>query len=172
MALDSKARRSGLWLIGLLLASLLGCGGLGPVPPAPKNATAQTVESRVLAVVNRHRASVGLRKLKPRADLSEIARQHSYAMAVGRRGYGHRGFDSRKREVAQLVPWTAFAENLTRHTRAPADKVPSKALRAWLGSPGHRSKIEASRYQLTGIGAAVSPEGTWYVTQLFVKPQG
>ena len=170
--LDLTARRALGWLLGIVLMSMLGCGGLGPVPAAPEDPTAHRVESRVLAAVNRHRASLGLPKLRARADLARIARQHSYAMASGHRGYGHGGFGGRKREAARIVPWLAFAENLTRHTRAPADKVPNKALQAWLGSPGHRSKIEAARYQLTGIGAAVSPEGTWYVTQLFVKPQG
>ena len=40
-----------------------------------------------------------------------------------------------------------------------------------LGSGGHRRKI-AGDYELSGLGIAIAPDGTYYLTQLFVaKPQ-
>ncbi len=48
----------------------------------------------------------------------------------------------------------------------PAE-VPDAALKKWLGSEVHRKKIEGE-YDLSGVGVAVSEDGTWYLTQLFV----
>ena len=124
------------------------------------------MEARVFARVNAHRVSIGLPAFAPSSELAESAREHSRAMAAGKRGFGHEGFQSRGKQLIALVPYSGLGENISRHKR-PAGEVPDVALKKWLGSEVHRKKIEGE-YDLSGVGAAVSEDGTWYLTQLFV----
>ena len=124
------------------------------------------MEARVFARVNAHRVSIGLPAFAPSSELAESAREHSRAMASGKRGFGHEGFQSRGKQLIALVPYSGLGENISRHKR-PAGEVPDVALKKWLGSEVHRKKIEGE-YDLSGVGAAVSEDGTWYLTQLFV----
>lgn len=124
------------------------------------------MEARVFARVNAHRVSIGLPAFAPSSELAESAREHSRAMASGKRGFGHEGFQSRGKQLIALVPYSGLGENISRHKR-PAGEVPDVALKKWLGSEVHREKVEGE-YDLSGVGAAVSEDGTWYLTQLFV----
>ena len=87
-------------------------------------------------------------------------------MATGEVGLGHAGFDRRKRAVNDHVMYSAIGENVFRSTRSRSE-VPEAALRIWLGSRGHRRKIEGD-YELSGLGVAVALDGTYYFTQLFI----
>lgn len=100
-------------------------------------------------------------------EIACLARTHSEAMASGRVGFGHRGFDERAATIAETIPYSAAAENTSRHERDPAT-VPAAALTAWLASDGHRKNLEGD-YDLTGVGAARSRDGTLYLTQIFVR---
>lgn len=124
------------------------------------------MEARVFAHVNAHRVSIGRPEFDASRALADIAREHSRAMASGRRGFGHEGFASRGKKVIAVVPYSGFGENISRHRRSGAE-VPDAALQKWLGSEVHRKKVEGD-YDVSGVGAAVSEDGTWYLTQLFV----
>jgi uncharacterized protein YkwD len=143
--------------------------------PAPAKAAAapaglDAVEAEVLAGVNRHRRAAGLGALRGDPRLAEIARAHSRAMAAGRRGVGHGGFDERSQAVeARVVPYRRVAENVARHGRRRAE-VSGAAVAGWLRSSGHRRNIEGP-YSLTGVGAAASSRGEIYLTQIFVEPR-
>jgi uncharacterized protein YkwD len=137
---------------------------------APAPAGLDAVEAGVLAGVNRHRRAAGLGALRSDPRLAEIARAHSRAMAAGRRGVGHGGFDERSRAVeTRVTPYRRFAENVARHPRRRAE-VASAAVAGWLRSSGHRHNIEGP-YSLTGVGAAASSRGEIYLTQIFVEPR-
>jgi uncharacterized protein YkwD len=177
MGTRHDARRDGSRMlargtVGILLLALLEACGSGPVPPAPApTPSLARLEAQVLARVNAHRARIGLAPLRARDDLARIARTHSHAMASGRESFGHGGWGWRKQSVAEAVAWTKLGENVYRNwTRSGPEGIPDAALRSWLGSSGHRQKIEAGEYVLTGVGASVSPDGTYYLTQLFVVP--
>jgi uncharacterized protein YkwD len=127
------------------------------------------IEREVLSRVNRYRKSEGLPALAPDARIAEIARGHSREMAGGRTGFGHGGFKGRTRAVASRVPYKRVAENVSRHNRDPLE-IPSVAVERWVHSRGHRRNIEGP-FAVTGIGAALGPDGAVYLTQLFVAPR-
>jgi uncharacterized protein YkwD len=124
------------------------------------------MEARVFARVNAHRVSIVLPAVAPSRELADSAREHSRAMASGERGFGHEGFQSRGKQLFAVIPYSGFGENISRHLR-PAAEVPDLALKKWLGSEVHRKHVEGE-YDLSGVGAALSKDGTWYLTQLFV----
>jgi uncharacterized protein YkwD len=151
-------RRTWLAVVALLVATAS--------ETSADDAPIAEMEARVFARVNAHRVSIGLPEFAPSRELAESAREHSRAMASGKRGFGHEGFQSRGKQLIVLVPYSGFGENISRHKR-PVAEVPDAALEKWLGSEVHRKKIEGD-YDLSGVGAAVSEDGTWYLTQLFV----
>src|SRR5262245_35795421 len=128
-----------------------------------------SIEREVWARVNRYRRSEGLPALASDARVAAIARGHSREMASGRTGFGHGGFKGRTQAVAAKVPYQRVAENVSRHQRDPQE-IPAVAVDGWVHSRGHRHNIEGP-YALTGVGAAVGPDGSIYLTQIFVRPR-
>lgn len=167
--------------VGVALALVLGCtsgAGFGTHPRSGKVASSRAparkpdlagIEREVVARVNRYRRSEGLPALSNDARLSEIARGHSRSMAAGRTRFGHGGFDGRTRAVEGKIPYKRVAENVSRHQRDPR-QVPAVAVDRWVDSRGHRRNIEGS-FALTGVGAAAGPDGSVYLTQIFVLPR-
>jgi uncharacterized protein YkwD len=137
--------------------------------PAARKPDLARIEREVLARVNRYRKSEGLPELQPDARIAEIARGHSREMAVGRTGFGHGGFKGRTQAVASRVPYKRMAENVSRHSRDPSE-IPAVAVERWVDSRGHRRNIEGP-FAMTGVGAALGPDGSVYLTQLFVAPR-
>jgi uncharacterized protein YkwD len=156
--LTRRPRRGLVTLVALLAGTPMGSSA--ERPPVAR------LEARVFARVNAHRDAMGLPPLAADRGLAEIARRHSRAMASGKVDFGHEGFQSRGRQAYALIPYRGFGENISRHTRE-ADEVPDAAMRKWLASEVHRKHVEGE-YDVSGLGAAVSAEGTWYLTQLFV----
>ena len=186
-----RGLRRGL-AVGAILGLLLGCSGTGPGSDAGSRAAAPPsaaasrgparhgksearkpelalIEREVLTRVNRYRKSEGLPALAPDARIAEIARGHSRAMAAGRTGFGHGGFKGRTQAVESRVRYKRVAENVSRHSRDPRE-IPAVAVERWDDSRGHRRNIEGP-YAVTGVGAAVGPDGSVYLTQLFVAPR-
>lgn len=181
---------------GLALLSILGlltaCNGGSPAPdgakrvaaspsgaktraparaakPAARKPDIAQIEREVVSRVNRYRKSEGLPALAADARLSEIARAHSRAMATGRTGFGHGGFKGRSQAVASRVPYRRVAENVARNSRDPRE-IPAVVVERWVDSRGHRKNIEGP-FAVTGVGAALGPDGSVYLTQLFVAPR-
>ncbi len=170
---------------GAILALALGCTS-GPAAhgtrasPGAKSASRPsaaaarkpdlaTIEREVLQRVNRYRRSEGLSALASDARVAEIARGHSRSMAAGRTGFGHGGFTGRTQAVRRKLPYQRVAENVSRHSRNPRE-IPAVAVERWVDSRGHRRNIEGP-FALTGVGAAVGPDGSVYLTQIFVLPR-
>ena len=161
-------------LRGLLaLALLAGCAGAppSPAPPvagppagAPATVSAPELERELLGLLNEHRAGRGLAPLAPHPALADLAREHSRAMAGGGRPFGHDGFEERSAAAAAAYPLRAFAENVAYHSDAP--RLAGRIASGWIASPPHRANLEGA-FDATGIGAARSPAGVWYLTQLF-----
>ena len=137
--------------------------------PAARKPDLAQIEREVLSRVNRYRKSEGLPALAADARIAEIAREHSRAMAAGRTGFGHGGFKGRTQAVASRVPYRRVAENVARNSRDPRE-IPAVVVERWVDSRGHRKNIEGP-FAVTGIGAALGPDGSVYLTQLFVLPR-
>ena len=81
-------RQTWLTVVVLLAATASGTSA--------EDAAIPEMETRVFARVNAHRVSIGLPEFAPSRELAESAREHSRAMASGKRGFGHEGFQSRQ----------------------------------------------------------------------------
>jgi len=88
-------------------------------------------------------------------------------MAAGLVPAGHERFESRKRDISNMIPWRGMAENVGINDYPPSETVRA-AVSGWLGSRGHRKNIEG-RYDLTGVGIARDARGVYYYTQIFVR---
>jgi uncharacterized protein YkwD len=161
---------SGLLLSLLIVActpAITGCGSWGAsvLPPASAT-TAQTIETRVLTLVNQARNANGLSVLTMNNLISNIARQHSLDMATGKLPLSHDGFDARVNLIKVQVGGSSFAENVASNFgyADPADET----VKAWLASAGHTRNILGA-YTLTGIGEAEASDGSCYFTQIFVR---
>lgn len=146
-----------------LLALLLGI-----FTPA---VTAQTLDgSSLLAMeqalylrVNDYRTAHHLPPLAWDSRMSEVARQHSRAMAEGRAPFGHEGFSQRLKLIT--LPYRAASENVA--ANLGYEQPDMKAMVDWLSSPDHRKNIEG-HYSRTGIGIACTAEEECFFTQIFL----
>jgi uncharacterized protein YkwD len=157
-----RGRRFLAPLSGLLLLLLL----TSACEPADVEAEEDfsTYEEIVFQEINRRRSSLRINPLEYNESLAEQARGHSRDMAEGRVPFGHEGFQ--ERVAASGLEVRGAAENVSRN-RGHADPA-RVAVEGWLASPGHRANIDGD-YNLTGVGAARSPEGVYFFTQLFAR---
>jgi uncharacterized protein YkwD len=146
------------------LAFFLGCGGrLQPL--AARTDATRALERKVFELVNDYRISRGMKRLAWNNLVSDYALVHSQNMAQNKVSFSHTGFEARMNEIAVRQPFRASAENIAMNSgyRDPAREF----VEGWLKSPGHLHNIEGN-FNLTGIGIAQSPDGTYYATQIFV----
>ncbi|MEO7442080.1 MAG: CAP domain-containing protein [Acidimicrobiales bacterium] len=115
-------------------------------------------ESRLLELVNGHRASHGLAPLAAEGGLQAAARLQSERMA----GAGILVHSVRLEALAgPIVPtWSRLGENVA--SGSDADAI----LAGLVGSPSHHGVIDGA-FDVIGIGGAVGSDGTLYLTQLF-----
>jgi uncharacterized protein YkwD len=144
----------------LLLVSLLGV-----TCPA-----SYLEEQRVFELGNRQRRKRRLRELLWRDDIKDEARRHSLRMMeLG--FFSHhdpaRGALAQRLSAAGLS-FRGAAENLN-YSRGYSDP-PAAAVQGWMMSPGHRKNLLDSAFTHTGIGVARAKDGTWYATQIFLRP--
>lgn len=123
---------------------------------------------RVYQMVNDYRAAHGLRRLKAKKALNEIALEHSHDMSLGRVEFSHKGFEARAQSIKQYarVAYTV-SENLFYYQGTGNEDIAKEALQGWKNSPGHKENMEGD-FLFTGVGVAKSRKGEYYVTQIFV----
>lgn len=126
-------------------------------------------EEKCIAEINRVRQERGLKPLKRWEKLSDCAREHSENMAAKRCPFGHDGFDQRADHMWEHANLSSFAENVA-YSHNYDDPV-AVAVDGWMKSPGHKKNI-LGNFEETGVGVAISPEGKFYITQLFSKFNG
>ena len=130
-------------------------------------AFAVDLEQDVHRLINEHRTGQGLKPLALSPDISVVARRHSQNMATGRVAFSHVGFEGRRQELYGFITIRGFAENVAESPDS-VSRAGAAAVAGWLQSLGHRKNIEGA-YELTGIGVAQGPSGTYFFTQLFVR---
>jgi uncharacterized protein YkwD len=125
-------------------------------------------EENLFAAGNRERNRRGIAELSWSDAVALEARRHSERMA-GEGFFSHRDpehGDLGKRLRAAGIRYRACAENLFR--QSSSSKLASAAVKAWLGSRGHRTNLLNRMYRETGIGVAVDSQGHRLVTQIFL----
>lgn len=142
--------------VATAVAVALGLVGLGEAASAEPGAG--EAEARVFDLLNGHRASHGLGPLGADIGLQDVARRHAARMA----GAGALAHNPRLEiEAGPAVPsWLRLGENVA--SGSDADAV----VAGILGSSAHHANIDGN-YDLVGVGGAVGPDGTLFVTQVF-----
>lgn len=156
----------------VVLTIALSCSSSKPTTKAAVTPTATFIsakiapglEDEILDLINRYRKTKGLSALQPNFVIASSARQHTMAMATGRRAFGHAGFSSRYKYITSKIRGvTAVAENVAYGSQTAQDVV-----NGWLNSPAHRKNIEGN-FRLTGIGVARDVKSRLYFTQIFAN---
>jgi uncharacterized protein YkwD len=122
--------------------------------------------SQVVTLINRYRASKGLRQLGVSSSLTASSTWKSLHMA----GYRYFAHDDPSppagRSAFQRAKDCGFNGNAWGENIAWGYPTAQSVVNGWLNSPGHRANIESASFTSTGVGAANSG-GRLYWTQSF-----
>lgn len=155
-----SVRRLIILCVGLL--AVLSAAAL-PAGAEPPNEV--VAEAEFLRLINEHRSRLNLAPLAPYWDLVDDARSHSLFQSEDRCGGGER--ICHNSELAEVTTgWYALGENVgVGYDVASLD-------RAFWESPDHQHNV-VGNYNYAGVGVVVRPDGTMYVTVLFMRgPDG
>jgi uncharacterized protein YkwD len=145
--------------IGTLLAGLLGAAALTAVPltQTAQASPSGDYERSVYVNTNIQRNNYNRVALKGAKCLDMFAERQARAMAQKRRIYHQNLYP-----ILERCRLSTVGENVA--FGYPNGK---SAVRAWMGSPGHKANILNSNFRLTAIGAYQDSRGYWYVAQVF-----
>jgi uncharacterized protein YkwD len=137
------------------------------ISPSLEDAT--PIERRAFEQTNRARVQNGLRLLVWDSELCRMARVHSEKMA--QRGFfSHEtpdGMQLKERARANgILHFRVIAENIAYNKGY--DDPGAFAVERWMISSGHRANILYIGFQASAIGSYVSPDGSVYLTQIFI----
>lgn len=127
------------------------------------------VERLVFDLVNEKRVANGLEPLKWNDNIANSARKHSSNMAEYR-FFSHKGLDSKmvsdRADANGVGKWRSIGENIA-FNRGYQDPV-TLTVQLWLDSPGHRRNMLSPDWKESAIGVAVTEDGAYYFTQVFL----
>ena len=141
--------------------------------PATANATpsiedATEAERRAFEVTNEFREKNGLAPLTWDPELCLLARTHSRNMSV-LGFFSHQtpeGLRLKDRARVAGLRYHVIAENIAYNQGF--DDPGGFAVERWSFSPGHRANLLSPEFRGLGIGSFVAPDGTVFLTQLFI----
>ncbi|RZJ63255.1 MAG: CAP domain-containing protein [Flavobacterium sp.] len=140
-------------------------GTTNPTPsePDPTNQvyTYDADETQIAALVNSHRASLGLGTLELFDFISSTCEDHNSYM-IANVDMNHDGFAERAALLQDVLGATGISENV-----AFGYQSGQGAFDGWLNSPGHRAAIEGSATHF-GISVSSDADGRKYYTAIFV----
>jgi uncharacterized protein YkwD len=169
--------RHGLAALAVAVVALAASAGATPARTSTGDCTPQaswgtlqpaSVETEVIALVNAHRAALGLHTLTPAPSLSASAEWKSLNMA----GYNYMQHDD-PAPVARTVSDRLGACGYPSTSAAWGENIaygfPSaqSVMTAWLNDPPHRENLEDPAYTTIGVGAASNGSGVIFWTQDF-----
>lgn len=129
-----------------------------------------TLEQIAFNLLNQKRVENGLTPLVWNEQLAGIARTHSQSMADFNY-FSHRGLDNKmvsgRADDVGLKKWRAIGENIA-YNRGYDDPI-GRAVEGWLDSPSHRHNLLDDTWKETAVGIAVTADGSYYLTQVFLK---
>lgn len=127
------------------------------------------LERRAFDLINQKRAATGLSALVWNEDLARAARVHSANMAASH-FFSHTGLDGKlvnnRADDAGVKSWRLIGENIA-YNRGFGDPT-ACAVANWMNSPGHRDNILKNDWRESAVGVAVTENGTYYFTQVFL----
>lgn len=127
------------------------------------------LETAMIRTVNDLRVERGLDRLAEVSQLTAVARGHSEDMAA--RDYldhvNPEGLGAPERVNMAGITFQKLGENVGLN-RGHKDPV-AYAVEQWLGSPGHRDSMLDPEFGKTGAGVAMSDDGVFYFTQLYMR---
>ena len=137
--------------------------------PKDLKPTDYSLEKKAFKLINIKRAEKGLAALEWNDSVAKLARQHSENMA--RHGFfSHVGVNGRMIDERAidfgLDNWRSIGENIA-YNKGFSNPV-EFAVERWMLSAGHRRNLLHSRWKESGIGVAVTAEGMYFFTQVFV----
>jgi uncharacterized protein YkwD len=140
--------------VSAMPAAAAGVGDCTPVASWP--ADRADLAAQVVALVNAHRAQLGLAALVVSPTLDAAATWKARNMAA----YGYMDHDDRgqlqrtadQRLAACGYPQAEWGEDL-----ASGYATAQAVVAAWLSSPEHRANIERPEFRTTGVGASGAP---------------
>lgn len=104
-------------------------------------------EKLMLKLVNDHRTGMGLKTLLWSDVAANYVRVHSRNISKGITAFGHDGFQQRVEAIAvKTVLWEPCENVVAGYGTAQA------AFNGWLSSPGHKTNLENSTVNISGIG--------------------
>ncbi len=147
----------------------VGVGSRGTVTALTPAAVA-ALEHDAFRLINAERLRSGMSALKWNDSIAEVARLHSSNMAEYN-FFSHKGLDGLtvdgRAEQLHMGAWSAIGENIA-FMKGFDDPV-SAAVRNWLQSPSHKMNLLNGEWSESGIGLAVTADGKYYFTQVFIR---
>lgn len=132
------------------------------VEPETSSYKYSDIESKILELINNHRENIGLNALKPLDAVSEVADSHSnYMVKAGK--LSHDNFSERSNALISKANATSVGENV-----AYGYTTAESAVNGWLGSSGHKTVIEDSKFTHFGVSTETDTNGKNYYTQIFI----
>ena len=127
------------------------------------------LERQAFALLNDKRNEQGLSPLVWDEDVAKVARVHSQNMA-NYKFFSHKGLDgslvSDRADKLGLSKWRLIGENIAylRGYRNPVEF----AVRCWMESASHKQNLLNTNWKQSAVGVAVTDDGTYYFTQVFL----
>ena len=134
-----------------------------------KPVTTFDLERKAFELLNRQRAENNLSPLVWSDDVAKIARIHSENMAKYK-FFSHQGLDGTmvndRADSLGISKWRSIGENIAYNLgyQNPVEF----AVERWMSSPSHRGNILNNRWQESAVGVAISKDGAYYFTQVFL----
>lgn len=138
--------------------------------PIKKSRAAFNLEKAAFQLINQKRAELGLPALHWSDKIANLARQHSLYMA-DYKFFSHQGLngqliDERATDLG-IEKWKAISENIA-FNKGYINPV-EFAVEHWMQSASHRQNLLNPRWQQSGIGVAITSDGVYYFTQVFLN---
>ncbi|HYE83351.1 MAG TPA: SafA/ExsA family spore coat assembly protein [Clostridia bacterium] len=133
----------------------------------PSMTAINALENEVIRLTNIERSKKGLTALKANWQVSRCARYKSQDM-INKNYFAHQSptygspFDMMESFGIRIA---SGGENI-----AMGQRTPKEVVAAWMNSPGHRGNILSTAYTEIGVGVAKSKSGSYYWTQMFMRP--
>jgi uncharacterized protein YkwD len=158
-------KRTPALFVVLVLSLILTTAACETLFGPSAGSTPAQLEQEIFKLVNDYRRSQGLGDLAWNGAIADAAREHSQNMAAGSVPFGHDGYNERWSRLGQVLPWQSIAEVVACSGSA------KDAVNAWIASPNHQTYLVGD-FALSGVGVAKpSSGGSFYATQIFIKPQ-
>ena len=129
----------------------------------------RSLESVILKTVDKKRIATGRKPLKPHAGLAKLARKHSRKLRddyvrTGVPVISHEGFKKRFSTIS--LDYNLFKASENVGFLPHQQNLDQQITKLWMQSKSHRENL-LKRWGKSGVGVAIAPDGTVFVTQLF-----